>query len=380
MIPTIKAKKINKVDMAQDIDYHTDSQQPKQIQKHSFFSLASLVSEKFLAFMILLAVVSFAFTGCDSKKTIVNGLDEREANEILVLLASKNVEAYKLQQAEGGGGGGGSKVVLWDIAVNAADATTAMAILSSYGLPRRRAQNLLELFSSGGLVPSDLQQKIRYQAGLADQIASTIRKIDGIVDADVQLSFPEEDPLNPTVQKKPVTASVYVKHTGVLDDPNSHLIPKIKRLVSSSVSGLSFDNVTVIPDRARFVSTQTSGEKRAQLEYIKVWSLVLAKESLTRFQIIFFSLCITILILAFSAFWLFWKIYPILKKRGGTKELFHLTPLVDEFVAQETTKEQEPEEESPEESSSDEKKDKKETKDKKKKPEETKVQENVEEP
>lgn len=329
----------------------------------------SRILGKFLLLSVVLGLISLAFTGCESKKTIVNGLDEREANEILVLLASKNIEAYKLQQKSEGGGGGG-KAVLWDIAVDSADATNAMAILSSYGLPRRRAQNLLELFSAGGLVPSDLQQKIRYQAGLADQIASTIRKIDGILDADVQLSFPEEDPLNPTAQKGPVTASVYVKHTGVLDDPNSHLIPKIKRLVSSSVSGLSFDNVTVIPDRARLLDTHTGTEKTAEIEYVKVWSVIVAKESLTRFQIIFFSLCLMLLVLAFSGCWLFWKIFPVLKKRGGIKELFHLTPLPDEFAQQEGPKEEKPQEEGGQEKKEE----------KKKGPEEPKVQENVEEP
>jgi type III secretion protein J len=324
----------------------------------------------FSSFFLLIAIIALAFTGCESKKTIVNGLDEREANEILVLLASKNIEAFKLQQHESGGGGGGTKIVLWDIAVNASDATAAMEILSSYGLPRRRGQNLLELFSAGGLVPSDLQQKIRYQAGLADQIAGTIRKIDGIIDADIQLSIPEEDPLNPNAPKGAVTASVYVKHTGVLDDPNSHLIPKIKRLVSSSVTGLSFDNVTVIPDRARFADSRASKEKPTELDYVKVWTVVVAKESLTRFQIIFFSLCLMILLLAFSACWLIWKLIPVLKQQGGIKELFHLTPLT---VTPKEAKEKPDAAEVAK--AADAKKD-----EKKKASDEPKVQENVEEP
>jgi type III secretion protein J len=331
-----------------------------------FFSLSKLLTEKFLALIVLIGIISFAFSGCESKKTIVNGIDEREANEILVLLASKNINAYKLKEAEAAGGGG-PKIILWDIAVDTADATTAMAILSANGLPRRHSQNLLQIFSAGGLVPSDLQEKIRYQAGLADQIASTIRKIDGIVDADIQLSFPEEDPLNPNAQKGPVTASVYVKHTGVLDDPNSHLVNKIKRLVASSVTGLQFDNVTVIPDRARFSELPTK-EKQADLEYVRVWTVVLAKDSLFRFQVIFFSFCIVLFIIFFYAFWVSWKIHPLLKKRGGIKQLFHLSPLPDEFEPE--VKEEKKEEEPPKDGD-------------KKPPEEPKgpkVQENVEAP
>lgn len=306
-------------------------------------SPSSFLREKSLIVLFFFAIIAFAMTGCESKKTIVNGLDEREANEILVLLARESIPAYKLKEAEGGGGG--SKVTLWDIAVDSQDATRAMAILSANGLPRRRGQNLIELFSSGGLVPSDMQEKIRYQAGLADSIASTIRKIDGIVDADVQLSFPEEDPLNPTATKGQITASVYVKHTGVLDDPNSHLITKIKRLVASSVAGLSFDNVTVIPDRTRFSEMNVSREMASQQDLVRVWTLVVARESLTRFQTIFFTLCLLVLILAFCTFWSIWKLLPLLKKRGGLKQLFHLSPLPDEFEPPKPAGEEPPKEE-----------------------------------
>ncbi len=336
-----------------------------QSEIKELFSPSSFLREKSLLVLFFLAIIGFAMTGCESKKTIVNGLDEREANEILVLLARENIPAYKLKEKEAGAGGG-SKAVLWDIAVDSQDATRAMAILSANGLPRRRGQNLIELFSSGGLVPSDMQEKIRYQAGLADSIANTIRKIDGIVDADVQLSFPEEDPLNPNAQKGQITASVYVKHTGVLDDPNSHLITKIKRLVASSVAGLSFDNVTVIPDRTRFSELNVSHEGAGSQDLVKVWTLVISRDSLMRFQVIFFTLCLLVLLLAFNTFWLTWKIWPLLKKRGGIKQLFHMTPLPDEYEA-----------ESPKEST--EEKPKEEVK-AQEEPKGPKVQENVEPP
>ena len=43
-----------------------------------------------------------------------------------------------------------------------------------------------------------------------------------------------------------------MKHQGVLEDPNSHIEIKIKRLIAGSVSGLSYDDVAVISDRSRF--------------------------------------------------------------------------------------------------------------------------------
>lgn len=286
----------------------------------SFFS-RSLVPLFFLAF-------SFLLTSCESQKTIVNGLDEREANEILVYLASRGLSANKIQST-GGSPGGGTKIVLWDISVNEKDATEAMALLNQAGLPRKRSQNLLSIFSNVGLVPSERQDKIRYEAGLAEQIASVIRKIDGVLDAEVQISFPEEDPLNPGKTKGKIVASVYVKHNGVLDDPNSHLITKIKRLVAASITGLDYNDVTVISDRARGseVSNAFIPSDNEEKSYVSIWTVVLAKESVTRFRILFFTFSFLILVMALALIWLTWKIYPLLKTHGGFKELFHLQPL-----------------------------------------------------
>jgi type III secretion protein J len=290
--------------------------------------------KKCISLCLLFVMAAACFSSCESRRIIVNGLEEKDANEILVYLSSKDINASKVPSKEGQGAGGAAKVTLWDIAVDPGQATEAMSILNAAGLPRRRPESLLNLFSAGGLVPSEMQDKIRYQAGLAAQIASTIRKIDGVLDADVQLSFPEEDPLNPAAPKGKVTASVYVKHTGVLDDPNSHLVTKIKRLVSSSVNGLDFDNVTVIGDKARYsdvtIPTLTQGTPE-KFEYVKVWSLVIAKDSLSKFQQMFFAFCMAILFLLLALFWLGWKLYPLLKKRGGFKMLLHLSQLPDEY-------------------------------------------------
>lgn len=282
-----------------------------------------------LRYFLFACTFLFLMTGCESRKIIVNGLDEREANEILVFLSNKGVDALKVQSTAGAGGGGGSKVVLWDISVNSTQALDAMAYLNQAGLPRRRSQNLLNIFTGAGLVPSEMEQKIRYQTGLAEQIASTIRKIDGILDAEVQISFPEEDPLNPAEKKQKITASVYVKHNGVLDDPNSHLTTKIKRLVAASVPGLDYDNVTVIGERARFSDFPvglTTGSAEEEKQYVSIWSIIIAKESVFRFRIFFFSFTILILILMLSLIWLFWKIYPLLKGQGGMKSLLKLHP------------------------------------------------------
>jgi len=275
----------------------------------------------------ILFALCFFLAGCSSSQPIVHTLEERDANDILVFLDNHGIKAWKVQSAEAGGGGG-QKIVLWDIYVPADLEKQAMALLNNAGLPRKSGQNLLSIFSKSGLVPSEMEEQIRYRAGLAEQIASTIRKIDGVVDADVQLSFPEEDPLNPEKKRGEVTASVYVKHTGVLDDPNSQLITKIRRLVASSIQGLKFDNVTVIPDRARFsdVSQRPMGGSQAEQDWVKIWTMTIAKDSSMRFRVVFFSFLFLILILLVVLGWTIWKVYPLLPKETGLREYFEFHP------------------------------------------------------
>lgn len=293
---------------------------------------------RYFQYAFLFIVLASLLTSCESRRVIVNGLDEKEANEILVFLSTKGINATKIQAASEGGGGS-NKGVMWNISVESSQGNEAMALLNQAGLPRRRGANLLNIFSNVGLVPSGMQEKVRYQAGLAEQIASTIRKIDGVLDADVQISFPDEDPFNPNAPKQKITASVYVKHSGVLDDPNAHLISRIKRLVAGSVNGLDYDNVTVIGDRARFTEAPLGGFGGIEEErpYVNVWTLTIAKSSLTRFRIIFFSFTLILVILLLALIWILWKLLPLLRKVGGMGKLFSFHPIDADQISEVAT-------------------------------------------
>lgn len=291
-----------------------------------------------------LGLLFLFLAGCETNRVVVNDVEEREANEIVVFLASRGIAAQKvLSPTAPGAGGQGTEVVLWSIAVPEGDMTEAMAILNQNGLPRKKGTNLLELFAKQGLMSSEKEETIRYQAGLEQQIANTIRKIDGVLDADVQLSFPPAETLagpGATTSIKRVTAAVYVKHQGVIDDPNSHLISKIKRLVAGSVNGLDINDVTVISDRSRFTDV-TLGEKTESIssqvkDYVSIWSIVLSKQSALRFRLVFFTLIITNIVFILSLGWILWKFYPILRQNGGFKQLLNPLPIKsDETVEKE---------------------------------------------
>jgi type III secretion protein J len=268
---------------------------------------------------------------------IVSDVDEKEANEIVVFLASKGIAAQKTSSVSVAPGAA-TEGAKFNISVEPGRSTEAMAILNQNGLPRKKGTTLLDLFAKAGLMSSAQEETIRYQAGLAQQITNMILKIDGIIDADVQLSFPVESstlamPGTGTTPKK-ITAAVYVKHQGILDDPNSHLVTKIKRLVAGSITGLDINDVTVISDRSRFtditLAPSTEALEPEAKEYVSIWSIVMSKNSASRFRFIFFFLMTCAIVLALLLGWMFWKFYPILKNRGGFKSLLQPAPLEEE--------------------------------------------------
>jgi type III secretion protein J len=292
---------------------------------------------------IIFAILAIFLCSCQDNKSIATGVDEREANIIVVFLQSKGIDATKeLMVSSGAGGGEGTSIPKFNILVSQDKAVDAMSILNSNGLPRRQGTNLLDLFGKPGLMSSDKEENIRYQAGLSQQIANMILLIDGVIDATVQLSFPDPTQAVEGASPGKITAAVFVKHQGIVDDPNSHLENKIKRLVSGSIGGLDINDVTVVSDRSRFtdVSIAISPESMMQSnDYVQIWSMVMSKDSAGKFRAVFFFLLLLAIILAVFVCWTLWKIYPILKQKGGVKEFLSPVPFMEKVGKKEESEE-----------------------------------------
>lgn len=274
--------------------------------------------KKFCSFLLVLVLLS----SCEGNQAIVSNIEEREANEIVVYLASKGIAAQKIQAPTSET----ATALFYNISVDSNRAVDAMSILNKVGLPRRAGTNLLTLFAKSGLMSSEKEETIRYQAGLAEELKNTIRKIDGVLEADVQLSFPTSETIVPNSVAPKITAAVYVKHQGLLDDPNSHMETKIKRLLAGSVNGLAFENVVVVSDRSRYtdITLTPEGEpviaSSMQDTYVSIWGLVLTKSSLAKFRLIFFMFILLIALLCAAIGWGMWKYYPQIRNIQKTAE------------------------------------------------------------
>ena len=77
---------------------------------------------------------------------------------------------------------------------------------------------------------------------LSQELERTISQIDGVVTARVHVVLPINDPLRQ--QQPPASAAVFIRHGA--EAAVDALVPQVKMLVSHSIEGLTYDNVTVV--------------------------------------------------------------------------------------------------------------------------------------
>lgn len=189
------------------------------------------MSGKLISFRVLLGSICLLVLSACSEQSLYSGLSEREANEMVSVLASGGVQSRK--EADNND--------LFKVTTASDDFATAVRMLNANGLPHQRYDTLGEVFAKEGFVSSPLEERARLNHALSQEIASTLSSIDGVLMARVHLAVPQRNDLSDT--QTPSSASVFVKHRkGVkLDDK----VSKIKALVVNGIENLPYDNVTV---------------------------------------------------------------------------------------------------------------------------------------
>src|SRR5687767_6938426 len=103
-------------------------------------------------------------------ETIVHGLTEREANQIIELFADNEVSATKTI-VEG-------RVVTFNIAVPTKERIEAIRLLNRNEMPRRHDKGYNEIFKESGLIPTSAEEKAKKLASLEGEIERQLKLID----------------------------------------------------------------------------------------------------------------------------------------------------------------------------------------------------------
>ena len=199
-----------------------------------------------LAIAFTLIIVSVGHSANDGKQKLV---DEKPIQEDLVLLTTDNLgKAIEIQallaksgiQASRALDGTKSSIILKKGTYNQSQRDTALLEIVKSGL---MDQNVgLEIFDKGDFTSTKEDKRIRLARAINGELARLIRKMDGIDNASVFISIPEQTMFSS--MQKPVTATVQL--TPQISEKLPPLkIKAITNLLLGSVTGLTADNVSI---------------------------------------------------------------------------------------------------------------------------------------
>jgi type III secretion protein J len=179
----------------------------------------------------LLALVLLVLTLGGCMQPLYQGLAEREANEVLAALLKRGILADKSSEGKG----------LFTVRVDEAQVVNALEILRRQGLPQPHYDTLGSMFPKEGMMSSPLEESARLSYALAQELADTCSKIDGVLDSRVHVVLQEQDPVTEAVT--PAAAAAFIRFM-----PGSSVeqyVPHIRKLMANSVPNLKYDNASV---------------------------------------------------------------------------------------------------------------------------------------
>lgn len=187
-----------------------------------------------------LALGALGLTACGENE-IVHGLQEREANQILVVLESKEIPAKKVIE-EG-------RVITWKVLVPSSAAHEARRILVDAELPQPKSTRLEDVFQETGMIPTQSEEKAKMLIGIQGEIEKKVKLIPGVLDVHAQIVIPDKEAVRDVNQAKPLPmASVVIVYEPV-DGKMPYRTEDVQKAVAASVEELTPDRVTVLSYR-----------------------------------------------------------------------------------------------------------------------------------
>jgi type III secretion system inner membrane ring protein len=168
--------------------------------------------------------------GCNDQ-TLLEKLDQRQANDTLSALQRRNIPARKINQGKGG----------YAIVVAPEDFTGAVDTLNALDLPPRPHVEVAQAFPSDAMVASPTAERVRLLSLIEQRLEQTLVTIDAVDRASVHLSYPIDD--SGASLNRPIHIAALIVHEPGADE--QELIAKLKRFLRNAVSNASYDDISI---------------------------------------------------------------------------------------------------------------------------------------
>ena len=181
---------------------------------------------------------------------LYGNLEANDASQVVQALQSAGIR-YKLSDDTGA------------VMVPAEDVHAARLKLAAQGLPEGSSSGLDLINKDAGIGVSQFMENARYQYALETELARTISSLRSVAAARIHLAITQQSAF--VRDRHPVSASVFLqlRPGGRLE---SEQVQAIIHLVASSIPDLSADQVTVVDQQGRLLSSPASAQSALQTE------------------------------------------------------------------------------------------------------------------
>ncbi len=186
------------------------------------------------AMLIGLALLS----GC-ARETIAHQQVERSANRMLVLLKAEGLDAVKVKDED-------SRELRFNVLVPQDQSAAALMVLEEHNLPETPRPDTAQMFESSGMIPTTEQQRAKRVVGIEGDLVNALRKVPRVIDVQVAVSIPEDNPLRDVNEARPrPKASVIVIYAADENDAPPMTSREFQQFVQAKLPELRASEVSV---------------------------------------------------------------------------------------------------------------------------------------
>lgn len=183
-------------------------------------------------YRILLVLACLALSACG--KNLIEGLDERQANEVVATLLKSNIAAEKQNKAKAG----------FIVRVDAGDLLPAIELLQRENLPSKARMEISSAFPADALVSTPQGERARLYSAIEQRLEQSLSVLDGVKSARVHVSYDVRQNTNGREEEAPMhVAAVLLRGESVDEEA---LIQSVKRFLRNSFARIDYDNVSVV--------------------------------------------------------------------------------------------------------------------------------------
>lgn len=187
-------------------------------------------------FLLVAFCLSSALIISGCREELYSSLSEEDANEAVLTLLRRGVDAEKVSAGKSG----------FTVTVEKDEMLRALEIMKESSLPKSEFASLGSVFKGEGMISSQTEEKSRLAYAISQELSDTLSRIDGVLDARVHVVLSQHDQATGLITEP--SAAVFIRH--VPHSAVTDMIAGLKETAARAVPGLSVDRVSVVTEEA----------------------------------------------------------------------------------------------------------------------------------